>query len=85
MGMRTTEGVSLSRLEALVGASLDMQPLADLEAGGFIRIEGGTAAGRITATAAGRQVLNAVIERIALDALPRTAAAPAKPRADLSA
>ncbi len=85
MGMRTTEGVSLSRLEALVGARLDMQPLADLEAGGFIRIEGGTAAGRITATAAGRQVLNAVIERIALDALPRTAAAPAKPRADLSA
>jgi putative oxygen-independent coproporphyrinogen III oxidase len=69
MGMRTTEGLSLSRLEALAGARLDMQPLVDLEAGGFIRIDGETAGGRITATPAGRQVLNAVIERIALDCL----------------
>ena len=68
MGLRTSEGLSVPQLEAIAGAPLDMQPLADLEAGGFIHIE--TASDRrIIATPAGRQVLNAVIERIALDAL----------------
>ncbi len=80
MGLRTSEGLSVPKLEALAGAALDMRPLADLEAGGFIHIEG-EPGGRIIATPAGRQVLNAVIERIALDALTRNAAAPATPRA----
>jgi len=68
MGLRTAEGLSVGRLEAIAGAPLDMQPLADLEAGGFIRVDAEPDR-RIIATPAGRQVLNAVIERIALDAL----------------
>ena len=71
MGLRTAEGLSVPRLEAIAGAPLDLQALADLDAGGFIRVETGPH-GRIIATPAGRQVLNAVIERIALDALPGT-------------
>jgi putative oxygen-independent coproporphyrinogen III oxidase len=51
MALRTSEGLLVPKLEALAGAALDMRPLADLEAGGFIRIEG-EPGGRIIATPA---------------------------------
>ena len=83
MGMRTSEGVSIEQLERLAGSPLDLEAIADLEDGGFLLREQRDG-GRLVATARGRQVLNALIEQIALKALPRTVAAPGKPRADLS-
>ena len=84
MGMRTSEGVSITQLERLAGSPLDLEAIADLEDGGFLQHERRDG-GRLVATARGRQVLNAVIEQIALKSLPRTVAGPGKPRADLSA
>lgn len=69
MGMRTNEGVSVAQLERLAGGCLDLEAVADLEAGGFL-MRSGQDGGRLAATARGRQVLNAVIEQIALKALP---------------
>ncbi len=70
MGMRTNEGVSVAKLERLAGGRLDLDAVADLETGGFL-VRGGQSRERLVATARGRQVLNAVIEQIALKALPR--------------
>jgi oxygen-independent coproporphyrinogen-3 oxidase len=70
MGMRTNEGVSVAQVEKLAGGCLDLEAVADLEAGGFL-MRSGQDGGRLAATARGRQVLNAVIEQIALKALPR--------------
>jgi oxygen-independent coproporphyrinogen-3 oxidase len=57
MGLRTLEGVPLADLEPL-----PLTGAAELEAEGFVRRAGG----RLTATHAGRLVLNALIERLAL-------------------
>ena len=60
MGLRLAEGVSRSRLEALAGRTADDlfgAPLARLVEGGFLTLDDQ----RLTATAAGRQRLNAVL------------------------
>jgi len=60
MGLRLAEGVSRSRLEALAGRTADDlfgAPLARLIEGGFLTLDDQ----RLTATAAGRQRLNAVL------------------------
>ncbi len=70
MGMRTNEGVAVAKLERLAGGRLDLEAVAELETGGFL-VRSEQSSGRLVATARGRQVLNAVIEQIALKALPR--------------
>ncbi len=64
MGLRLTEGIARSRFIAEIGrdieAVLPAQAMADLVEGGFIAVDG---AG-IRATAAGRQRLNAVLEKL---------------------
>ena len=60
MGLRLTEGVARSRLEALAGRSAEHlfgPALARLVEGGFLRLDDR----RLAATAAGRQRLNAVL------------------------
>jgi oxygen-independent coproporphyrinogen-3 oxidase len=60
MGLRLTEGVARSRLEALAGRSADElfgTALDRLVEGGFLTLDDQ----RLTATAAGRQRLNAVL------------------------
>jgi len=60
MGLRLTEGVARSRLEALAGRSAENlfgPALARLVEGGFLRLDDR----RLAATAAGRQRLNAVL------------------------
>jgi putative oxygen-independent coproporphyrinogen III oxidase len=61
MGLRLAEGVERAQFRAATGAeietALDPERLADLVAGGFVRLD---AAG-LRATAAGRQRLNAVL------------------------
>jgi oxygen-independent coproporphyrinogen-3 oxidase len=63
MGLRLTEGVPVGRLEALCGGAAlpDRDRIAELVEGGYLADE----PGRLRATAAGRQRLNAVIERLA--------------------
>jgi len=57
MGLRLTEGIDMSRYEALSGAPLPASALVELTDLGMIRLEGG----RLCATDHGRLVLNAVI------------------------
>ena len=67
MGMRTTQGVSLKRLQQMNGARIDRECLDHLVSDGLVRL---TQDGeRVVATAAGRQVLNSVIEYIAVRTL----------------
>jgi len=56
LGLRVDEGVPLTDL-----AALGLEKLGDLQAGGFVRVEGG----RLFATAAGRPVLDRVIAELA--------------------
>jgi oxygen-independent coproporphyrinogen-3 oxidase len=64
MGLRLAEGIPLGRFVDEAGrplaALVDPRGLADLVEGGFVRLD----ATRITATAQGRQVLNAVLARL---------------------
>ncbi len=64
MGMRTSHGVSLERLQRLGGAGIDRKQLDHLVSDGLVRLAGG--GDRLAATATGRQVLNSVIEHIAV-------------------
>lgn len=61
MGLRLTEGVPLDRIEAATGRpwreSLDPRGLDRLAAGGFVELD----AGRLVATQAGRQRLDALL------------------------
>ena len=67
MGMRTTEGVSLRRIERMSGRRLDRPQLDHLVADGLVSLMQDEDS--IVATPAGRQVLNSVIEHIALKTL----------------
>lgn len=64
MGMRTTQGVSLKRLEQMSGKRIDRSQLDHLVTDGLVCMSEDGAC--IVATPAGRQVLNSVIEHIAL-------------------
>ena len=66
MGMRTTHGVSLERLEQMSGKRIDRVQLDHLVSDGLVCLTDGDAG--IVATPAGRQVLNSVIEYIAVRA-----------------
>ena len=61
MGLRLAEGVPLARIRAETGKDLpetvDPDALRDLAEGGFLSLD----AGRLRATEAGRQRLNAVL------------------------
>ncbi|MBX9461153.1 MAG: radical SAM family heme chaperone HemW [Brevundimonas sp.] len=59
LGLRTVEGVALADL-ARLGRSLEAGSLASLVQDGFLRLH----AGRITATTAGRPVLDAVLKAL---------------------
>jgi oxygen-independent coproporphyrinogen-3 oxidase len=61
MGLRTREGIEISRYEALAHAHLDASRVQALEALGLVRRTGM----RLAATAAGRRVLNALIAELA--------------------
>lgn len=60
MGLRLSEGISLSRYAALAGQELDQQRLAPLCAEGLLQINGD----RLVATTAGRPVLNALLRAL---------------------
>lgn len=64
MGLRLAEGVPLARIERVAGRpfaeALDARAVERLVAGGFLALSGG----RLTATAAGRQRLDAVLRRL---------------------
>lgn len=60
MGLRLTEGVSLTRFEALSSTALAPQPLDILEKNDMIRREGD----RLMVTAKGRPVLNSVLAHL---------------------
>ncbi len=68
MGLRTAEGVSLSRLSELSGKPLNTGELCHLIDDGLITAPGN--GDTILATSRGRQLLNSVIEHIALRVLP---------------
>ncbi|MEQ9146240.1 MAG: radical SAM family heme chaperone HemW [Parvibaculaceae bacterium] len=60
MGLRLSEGVSLARFEALSGRALDPEMLARFEKDALIGVSGD----RLTATPAGRLVLNRLIAEL---------------------
>lgn len=64
MGMRTTHGISLKQLQQMSGTHIDREPLDHLVSDGLVRLTDG--GDQIVATEAGRQVLNSVIEFIAV-------------------
>jgi oxygen-independent coproporphyrinogen-3 oxidase len=59
LGLRTVEGVALTHL-AMLGRTLDAEPLAGLIGDGFLLVE----AGRVKATTAGRPVLDGVLRAL---------------------
>jgi oxygen-independent coproporphyrinogen-3 oxidase len=61
MSLRLTEGMSVSRYEALAGKALDGTKIAQLGDMGLVRLE----AGRLIATDDGRMVLNGVLRELA--------------------
>jgi putative oxygen-independent coproporphyrinogen III oxidase len=61
MGLRLSEGVSISRVEGLLGRALNPLAMTDLEAEGFLV----RTAERVRATPRGRFVLNRVIAELA--------------------
>ena len=61
MGMRLVEGIDESRLAALTGRRLDAKALVQLEELGMVHRHDG----RLSATAAGRPVLNAILRELA--------------------
>lgn len=60
MGLRLVEGIDPTRYERLAGAALDQAALSELMADGFLAVRGG----RVSATAKGRPVLNALLRRL---------------------
>lgn len=60
MGLRLAEGVDLARYQRLSGAGLDAAVIDELAGDGLVRRDGD----RLTATAHGRPVLNAVLRRL---------------------
>jgi putative oxygen-independent coproporphyrinogen III oxidase len=60
MSLRLSEGTDMLRYEALAGAALDAEKLADLGAMGLIDVKDG----RLRATHAGRAVLNGVLREL---------------------
>jgi len=62
MGMRIAEGIALDRYRALAGRLPDEAKVVALEKGGLIHRRGN----RLTASVAGRRLLNAVIAELAL-------------------
>ena len=67
MGMRTVKGVSLNRLQKMSGARIDRGPLEHLVSDGLVCLA--NSGDHVVATAAGRQVLNSVIEFMAAKTL----------------
>ncbi len=67
MGMRTTQGINLKRLQQMSGSHIDREPLDHLVSDGLVLLTDG--GHHVVATAAGRQVLNSVIEYMAVKAL----------------
>lgn len=67
MGMRTTQGINLKRLQQMSGSHIDREALDHLVSDGLVRLTDG--GHHVVATAAGRQVLNSVIEYMAVKAL----------------
>lgn len=63
MSLRLAEGSDLDRFATLNGRPLDRAEVADLEAMGMVDLR----AGRISATAQGRMVLNAILRRLLAD------------------
>jgi putative oxygen-independent coproporphyrinogen III oxidase len=61
MGLRLQEGIDLLRYERLKGTGIDAAKASELETLGLITRQGG----KLTATQAGRRVLNAVIAELA--------------------
>ncbi len=59
LGLRTVEGVALGDL-AVLGRTVEAEPLAGLIGGGFLAVE----AGRVRATASGRPVLDGVLRAL---------------------
>ena len=62
MGMRLVEGIDEGRLAALTGRRLDAKSLIQLEELGMVQRHGG----RLSATAAGRPILNAILRELAV-------------------
>ena len=60
MGLRLSEGVSLSRYQELAGAPLDPQKLLSLTGTGLVSLAGD----RLTVTATGRPLLNSVLKEL---------------------
>jgi oxygen-independent coproporphyrinogen-3 oxidase len=60
MGLRLAEGIDMRRFAALAGAPLDGHALAELAGLGLVEPTGE----RLAVTAAGRPVLNAILERL---------------------
>ena len=61
MGLRIAEGIDLRRYDELAGHPIDRARIDDLDALGLVNCTGS----RLTATARGRRVLNAVIAELA--------------------
>ena len=61
MGLRLTEGISLSRYGAIAGAPLPARAIADLSGDDLVEVDGD----RLSLTPAGRRVLNAVVLALA--------------------
>ena len=62
MGLRTVEGIDVTRYEALADRALPEMKLAELQDLGMVRREGP----RLTATSQGRAILNAVLKELIL-------------------
>ena len=60
MGLRLAEGVSLARHARLAGRPLPADALEELSTLGLVAVDGD----RLRATATGRPVLNAILERL---------------------
>ena len=61
MSMRLAEGMDMARHAQLAGKPLSAQAIGDLADMGLVEMGGG----RLRATAAGRQVLNAILRALA--------------------
>jgi oxygen-independent coproporphyrinogen-3 oxidase len=66
MGLRTNRGVDLDQLQRMNGKSANWDEMDHLVRDGMVKLVGNQ---RIVATRAGRQILNSVIEHIALKVL----------------
>ncbi|MFT3988777.1 radical SAM family heme chaperone HemW [Aestuariivirga sp.] len=62
MGLRISEGIDLDRFESLAGRPMDSSKLAGLKSMGLVKRNGN----RLSATADGRRLLNAIIGELAV-------------------